>query len=350
MPTLPEVNTPALLDFLVKLLNTPSPTGLAEPAIALTEQTLKAFPGLKLSRTHKGGLLATWSGERDDAPRAVTAHADTLGGMVKELKSNGRLKLSRIGGFAWNTIEGEGCTVLSHSGRSVRGSILVTKASSHVFGPEVDELKRSADTLEVRLDARTYSEKETLDLGIGIGDFVVFDPRVEINAGFVRSRHLDDKACVAAVVAAIKGLAEAGLKPARTTAFLISNFEEVGHGAAAGIPADVEELLVVDMAAVGEGQNSDEFHASLCVKDSGGPYHHGLSERMRKLAEKYTIPYKVDIYPYYNSDGRALLVAGGDVAVALIGPGVDASHNYERTHTEALVATTKWLMAYLLEE
>jgi len=349
MPNLPEINTQFLLDFLTKLLNTPSPTGLAEPAIALTEQTLRSISALKLSRTRKGALLATWTGERDDHPRALTAHTDNLGGMVKVIKSSGRLKLSQIGGYAWNTIEGEGCTVFTRFGRSLRGSILLTKASSHVFGAEVGEMKRNADSLEIRLDARTSSEKETLDLGVGIGDFVAFDPRVEINAGFVRSRHLDDKACVAALVAAVKALADAGLKPARTTTLLISNYEEVGHGAAAGIPADVEELLVVDMAAVGEGQNSDEFHASLCVKDSGGPYHHGLSDRLRTLAEKHAIPYKVDIYPHYGSDGEAFWSAGGDVAVALIGPGVDASHSYERTHTEALVAVTKWVMAYLLE-
>ena len=350
MPNLPEINTQFLLDFLTKLLNTPSPTGLAEPAIALTEQTLMAFPALKLSRTRKGALLATWAGERDDRPRALTAHVDTLGGVVKEIKSNGRLKLSRIGGYAWNTIEGEGCTVFTRFGRSLRGSILLTKASTHVFGAEVSEMKRTADSLEIRLDGRTSSEKETLDLGIGIGDFVAFDPRVEINAGFVRSRHLDDKACVAALAAAVKALSDAGLKPAHTITFLISNYEEVGHGASAGIPADVEELLVVDMAAVGEGQNSDEFHVSLCVKDSGGPYHHGLSDRLRMLAEKHAIPYKVDVYPDYGSDGEAFWTAGGNVAVALIGPGVDASHSYERTHIEALVATTKWVMAYLLEE
>ena len=349
MFNLPEINTPFLLDFLTKILNTPSPTGLAEPAIALTEETFKAFKELKLARTRKGALLASWTGERDDGPRAVTAHVDTLGGMVKELKANGRLKLSQIGGYPWNTIEGEGCSVFTRSGRSLRGSILLTKASSHVHGAEVNEMKRSADTLEVRLDARTSSEKETLDLGVEIGDFVAFDPRVEVNAGFVRSRHLDDKACVACLVAAVKALSDAKKKPARTTHFLISNYEEVGHGAAAGIPADVEELLVVDMAAVGEGQTSDEFHSSLCVKDSGGPYHHGLSDRLRVLAEKNEIPYKVDIYPHYGSDGEAFWAAGGDVAVALIGPGVDASHNYERTHTEALVATTRWVLAYLLE-
>jgi putative aminopeptidase FrvX len=155
---------------------------------------------------------------------------------------------------------------------------------------------------------------------------------------------------VACVVAAFKTLTDAGLQPAHTTLLHISNYEEVGHGAAAGIPADVTELVAVDMAAVGEGQNSDEFHSTLCVKDSGGPYHYGLSQHLRRLAEDYAIPYKVDIYPYYGSDGEAFWRAGGDVALALIGPGVDASHNYERTHLEALVATTHWLAAYLLHQ
>jgi putative aminopeptidase FrvX len=352
MTPLPEINTQYLLDFLTRLLNTPSPTGFAEPAVAFTEQTLKAFPQLKLSRTRKGALVASWGSEAADAaPRALTAHVDTLGAMVKEVKTNGRLKLTRIGGYAWTTIENEGCTVFTRSGRQVRGSVLLTKASSHVFGSaEVNKTERDEDSLEVRLDVRATLEGETRDLGIEVGDFVVFDPRVEINAGFVRSRHLDDKACVAAIVAAVKAISEAGLKPAQPTTILISNYEEVGHGAAAGIPADVHELLVVDMAAVGEGQNSDEFHASLCVKDSGGPYHHGLSNRLRSLAEKHHIPYKVDIYPHYGSDGEAFWAAGGDVAVALIGPGVDASHSYERTHTDALVATAKWVMAYLLGE
>jgi putative aminopeptidase FrvX len=202
--------------------------------------------------------------------------------------------------------------------------------------------------MEVRLDARTTDEEETRALGIEVGDFVAFDPRVEVVNGFVRSRHLDDKACVACVLAAVKALHDAGLQPAQKTTLLISNYEEVGHGAAAGIPPETTELLAVDMAAVGEGQTSDEFHASLCVKDAGGPYHHGLSQHLRALAETHHIPYKVDIYPHYHSDGEAFWSAGGDVSVALIGPGVDASHNYERTHLEALVATTQWVMAYLL--
>ncbi|HSF82642.1 MAG TPA: M42 family metallopeptidase [Anaerolineales bacterium] len=345
---LPDLDTDFLLNFLQDLLNTPSPTGYAQRAIELSEQALGAFPELKLERTRKGALVATWPVADSRTPRALTAHADTLGAMVKEIKSNGRLKLTKIGGFAWNTVEGEGCTVFTRKGAPVRGSLLLEKASSHVHGSKVAESKREDDNMEVRLDARTSSAEETRQLGIEVGDFVAFDPRVEITNGFVRSRHLDDKACVACLVAAVKALHEAGLQPSQRTTLHISNYEEVGHGAAAGLSTDLAELVVVDMAAVGDGQTSDEFHATLCVKDSGGPYHHGLSQQLREIAEEHAIPYKVDIYPYYRSDGEAYWTAGGDVAVALIGPGVDASHNYERTHLEALSATSRWVLGYLL--
>lgn len=346
---LPAIDTSALLDFLTRLLNTPSPTGLTEGAIALCEEALKELPGIHMKRTNKGALVATLTGETEGPWRALTAHVDTLGAMVKEIKNNGRLKMTKLGGFPWNTVEGEGVTIHTVSGDKVRGSILLTKASSHVHGQDVGKTDRKDDTMEVRLDARTTSADETRALGIRVGDFVVFDPRVEVTNGFVRSRHLDDKACVACMIYAVKALAKAGLSPKVTTVLHISNYEEVGHGASAGIPEQVSELISVDMAAVGDGQTSDEFHATLCVKDSGGPYHYDLNQKMRGLAETFEIPHKIDIYPYYGSDGEAFWRAGGDVAVALIGPGVDASHNYERTHTEALEATARWCLAYLLE-
>ncbi len=346
--SLPEINSIYLLEFLTGLLNTSSPTGYAEQAISYIEKALAQYPDLRMRRTRKGALAVNWDGLMHNAPRALTAHADTLGAMVKEIKSNGRLKLSRIGGYAWNTVEGEGCTIFASHGPAIRGSILLTKASGHVHSSQVNELKREDETMEVRLDARTSSVEESQALGIQVGDFVAFDPRVEVVNNFVRSRHLDDKACVACLVAAIQAIHAAGLQPAQNTCFFFSNYEEVGHGAAAGIPPETTELVTVDMAAVGDGQTSDEFHPTLCVKDSGGPYHHGLSQKLRLIAEEHDIAYKVDIYPYYGSDGEAYWRSGGDVAVALIGPGVDASHNYERTHLDALQGTTRWVMAYLL--
>ena len=261
MTNLPPIDSDYLLSFLTDLLNTPSPTGYAHRAIDLTQSMLGAFSGLKLGRTRKGALVVEWPGRSADAPRALTAHADTLGAMVKEIKSNGRLRLTKIGGYAWSTVESEGVTVFARKGEMLRGALLVTKASVHVYGRKVKELEREDENMEVRLDARTQSAEDTCALGVGVGDFVAFDPRVEVTNGFVRSRHLDDKACVACILAAVKALHDAGLVPAQTTYIHISNYEEVGHGAAAGIPSEVTELLTVDMAAVGEGQTSDEFHA-----------------------------------------------------------------------------------------
>lgn len=347
--SLPAIDQDYFVDFLVKLLNIHSPTGFADPALAFVEQELSQFSQLQLSRTRKGALIAKWEVESDLPPVALTAHADTLGAVVKEIKPNGRLKLSRIGGIQWPSVETEGVWVFTSKGDRIRGSVLIETASGHVHGAEGGKTPRDDEHMEVRLDARTTSAQQTRELGINIGDCVAFDPRVEVTNGFIRSRFLDDKACVANLVAAIKSLADAGQRPARTVYFHISNYEEVGHGAAAGIPSDVEEVICVDMAVVGRGQESDEFNVTLCTKDGGGPYHFGLNNKLRALAEKHAIPYKTDVYVFYGSDGEAFWRAGGDVALALIGPGIDASHNYERAHMDGLNATTNWIMAYLLD-
>lgn len=346
--TLPELDRAYLQKFLTELLNTPSPTGFTHLAMDYIRRAWSEFPEVELIEIRKGALVGVLPGETDAAPCALTAHVDTLGAMVKEIKDNGRLKLSRLGGLVWPSVETEGCTVFTRRKGTLRGSLMLTHASVHVFPKEAAEDLRNDETLEVRLDAITDSKDETRLLGVEVGDFVAFDPRVEVTNGFVRGRFLDDKASVACMAGALHAMHAAGLRPRRKTYLHVSNYEEVGHGASAGIPSEVSELIAVDMAAVGIGQNSDEFHASLCVKDAGGPYHHGLSQRLRDLAEEHLIPYKVDIYPYYGSDGEAFWRAGGDVAVALIGPGVDASHNYERTHMDALSATTNWILAYLL--
>ncbi len=343
---LPTIPVDAMLDFLVQLLRIPSPTGDTEAALEYVETLFGALP-LERAYPHKGGRLFIWPGGEQE-PRALTAHVDTLGAMVRSVKENGRLLLTPIGGFDWHSLETEGCTVITADGKAYRGSILPTKASVHIYGDEARQLKRTAGNYEVRLDARTLSEEETRALGIQEGDFVYVDPRVEVNEGFIRSRHLDDKAGVAAIYGALLALHRADLRPTMRLHVLISAFEEVGHGAAAGIPDDVVELLAVDMAAAGGSQHADEFSVGICAKDSGGPYHLEFRRRLEALARTHGIDYRVDIYPHYGSDGEAAWYAGADFKVALIGPGVDASHSYERTHIDSLVATAQLIVAYLL--
>lgn len=336
-----------LIQVLMKLVNTPSPTGYAEAAIACVEEELRTM-GFSPRRTRKGACVLTLKGASDAPGRGLTAHVDTLGAMVKEIKSNGRLRLTKLGGFAWNTVEGEGCRVFTATGKTIRGSLLISKASGHVYAKAVSESARDDAGMELRLDERVGNADEVRDLGIAVGDYVAFDPRAEFGeAGFFRSRHLDDKAGVACLLTALKALKKSGWTPDVDTVFHFSHYEEVGHGAASGFPDHLGELVAVDMAAVGEGQTSDEFHTTICVKDSGGPYSHALSQRLRALAEEFEIPVKVDIYPYYGSDAEAYWRAGGDVETALIGPGIDASHNYERTHRDALIATVELVLAYL---
>jgi putative aminopeptidase FrvX len=345
-----------VLDFLAALLQTPSPTGYHQQAIALVEEELRALslPGLDLSRTRKGALVATVAGRGSGEPRGLSAHVDTLGAMVREVKANGRLLLTQLGGYAWNAVEGENVTVhCLRNGGTYRGTIQTVNPSVHTSRQAGDEGKREEERMEVRIDARTASKQETLALGIDVGDIVSFDPRVEItDTGFIKSRHLDDKAGVAVLYATLLTLKQAGLVPARRTTFLFSNYEEVGHGAVGFLP-DLAELLVVDMAAstTGEHQNSDEYSVGICAKDSGtGPYDLEMRQRLVGLCEEHGIPCKVDIYPFYGSDGSFYLKTGADVRVGLIGPGLDASHGYERTHRDSIEATVRLAVRYVLEE
>ncbi|MGL6100210.1 MAG: M42 family metallopeptidase, partial [Fusobacteriaceae bacterium] len=280
--------------------------------------------------------------------RAVSAHVDTLGAMVKEIKSNGRLKLSQIGGFPWTTIDGEYCTIKSFSGNEYRGTILFDKTASHTYGAIANETVRNENNIEVRLDEEVFSKADTKNIGIEIGDFVCLDPRTEVTkSGFIKSRHLDDKACVAILIEVATMIRENNITLPKTAIFFISNYEEVGHGACGVLDKDVEELVAVDMACPGPDQNSTEYGVTICAKDSSGPYDFELKKRLVELCKTENLDYNLDIYNYYGSDASAAMRAGAQIKHGLIGPGVDASHAYERTHTKGLIHTVKLLYAYL---
>lgn len=344
-----EIDKEYLSRVLVDLLNTPSPTGDTEWAITLVQNELEAL-GIPCMRTTKGALLATIPGLKDDKPRALTAHVDTLGAMVSKIKSSGRLQLVALNGLNWPTVESESVTITTRSGRHIRGSIVFVNGAAHV-NKEACSAARNDKNLEVRIDERTNSAEETRLLGIEVGDYVFLDPRVETNdSGFIRSRFLDDKACVACILAAFKSLKDQGITPSQRTTILISNFEEVGHGGMDSLPSDLAEYLVLDMACIGDGLQGDEFHCTICLKDSGGPYSKALSDKLRDIASNRGIHLKTDIYPFYGSDGTAYWRSGGNAQVALIGPGVDTSHGYERTHMDALHDTALLVAEYVVED
>ncbi|WP_161881221.1 M42 family metallopeptidase [Deinococcus alpinitundrae] len=345
----------AVLDFLLRLLNTPSPTGLTEEAVSLIEREVQAL-GLETRRTRKGALY--WSlpaAPSADLARhlALSAHTDTLGAMVKAILPDGRLRLTQLGGYDWATIEGAYVTVHGQGGVEVTGTVVNEMQSMHVWGAKLFELRRGADNLEVRLDERTFSAADTRALGIEVGDFVSFEPRATLTpAGYLKSRHLDNKASVAILLDLTRRLL-ARPAPINVSCW-ITTYEEVGHGAAPGFATPefgaADELIALDMAAVGRGQTSSEHHVTLCVKDSSGPYDHALGNRLRAAARRAGIDLRVDIYPNYSSDASAAWRAGHDLPTALIGPGVDASHAYERTHTDALKASAALIEAYCQAE
>lgn len=343
---MPTFNQERVLNRLETLVNIPSPSGFTDEIMQWVEEEFNNI-GLSTERTHKGAVIAKIEGADSSQARLLTAHVDTLGAMVKEIKPNGRLKLSKIGGFNWNAVEGEYCQIHPFKAKPLTGTILMHETSVHVY-KGCGELPRDDEHMEVRIDAKTQSKEETEKLGIQVGDFVSFNPNFEVTpTGFVKSRHLDDKASVSLLFALAESLVSRQIELPYTLYFYISNNEEIGFGGNASIPPEVKEYIAVDMGAIGDGQASDEYTVSICAKDSSGPYHYRLTRGLTHLATTHKIPYKLDIYPYYGSDASAAIRAGFDIRHGLFGPGIESSHAQERTHIDSLKATYELLFAYV---
>lgn len=335
------------LDYIVKLTNTPSPTGFTTDIMNYIKAEVEGF-GYEAVKTAKGGVLVTVLGENDQEHRMVTAHLDTLGAIVRAVKPDGRLKMDLVGGFGYPSIEGENCLIhCAKNGKTFTGTILMHQTSVHVYR-DASTAERNQTNMEIRLDEKVTSADQTRALGIEVGDFISFDPRTIVTeTGFIKSRHLDDKVSAAILLHLLKDYKEEGVTLPYTTHFYFSNNEEIGYGANSSIPAQVVEYLAVDMGAMGDDQQTDEYTVSICVKDGSGPYHYELRQHLVALAERDGIPYKLDIYPYYGSDASAAMRAGADVKHALLGAGIESSHSYERTHLDSVHATERMVDAYL---
>lgn len=331
---------------LENLINIQSPTGYHRDINIFLKSFLDENK-ISYTKTAKESILISLKGKNDSHAILFSGHVDTLGAMVKKIKPSGALEFTLLGGYMYNTLESENCLVRTSENKKISGTIQTTKPSVHIDGDEARELKRKQSTMEVILDEKVSSKEDVLKLGIDVGDFIFIDPKLRLlDNGFIKSRYLDDKASVSILLELIKNLKDKNLE--NTVHFFISNYEEVGHGAKAAIPKNTKEFIAVDMGAPGNNQNSSEFKVNICAKDSSGPYDFDTKEKLIKICKDHNIEYVVDIYPHYGSDASAALNAGHDIKAGLIGPGVFASHGYERTHIDSMVATYNLIYNYIV--
>ncbi|MEA4965580.1 MAG: M42 family metallopeptidase [Oscillospiraceae bacterium] len=331
----------------VELLGIDSPTGYTDEAAnwVLREFAALGFDALK---THKGGVLADLGGSDRENGLLLAAHMDTLGAMVAEIKANGRLRIVSSSGLRANNAEAENCRIVTKFSGAYEGTFQICNASVHV-NDDYNGAAREFDHMEVLLDELVGSAQDVRALGIEVGDFACFEPRTRVTEkGYIKSRYLDDKLSVGILLGFAKYLRDTGAVPARRIYVHITAFEEVGHGASGSIPAGVTEAISVDMGCVGDGLRCSERQVSICAKDSRGPYHYDVVKGLIAAARQEEADYAVDIYPHYGSDVEAALSAGYDVRHGLIGPGVYASHGYERSHQDGVLNTLKILKGYLL--
>lgn len=339
--------------LLTRYMNMPSPGGYTEKAILSCKQDFEAL-GLDTYLTKKGGLIATLSGQDTSKQVVISSHMDTLGGMVKEILPNGHLRFHKIGGGLYHALEGENCTVLTSTCKTIRGSIMPLKSSTHLYGQDGASEPRNEFSVAIRLDEKVSSSSDVSQLGIQVGDFVYMEPRLEMtDNGFIKSRYIDDKACVAIVLELCTRWVKEGIKPNYTTLFYISNFEEMGHGISNIFSGNspftkVYEFVALDIGIVGHTQTSSEYKVSIAAKDAKTVYDYTLRQKLVNCCEKDNIPHAVDVYNRYSSDASQAVGFGCDFKFACIGPGVDASHHYERTHMESILATSRLIESYLL--
>ena len=330
-----------------ELLAIDSPTGFTGGAVRYVKEEFEAL-GFEATVTTKGGVLVDLGGA--DSPEGgllLAAHADTLGGMVAELKGNGRLRITNLGGMRAENAECENVRVYTRDGNVYEGTLQLINASVHVNGQYADT-KRTFDTTEVVLDEDVSSVEELKNLGLEVGDIVAFDPRTRVtDSGYIKSRFLDDKLSVGILLGFAKYVKDTGIELPRHTYVHVTVYEEVGHGGSASVPAGVTEAISVDMGCVGQGLNCTERQVSICAKDSHGPYNYDVVGRLIEAAKSESADYAVDVYPYYGSDVEATLTAGYDIRHGLIGAGVYASHGYERSHKDGVKNTLLTLKGYL---
>ncbi|CAM3157813.1 peptidase M42 [Pseudomonas floridensis] len=345
--TIPDPDLKYLQKVLLEMLAIPSPTGFTDTIVRYVAERLEEL-GIPFELTRRGTIRATLKGKQNSPDRAVSAHLDTIGASVREVKENGRLALAAVGCWSSRFAEGSRVSVFTDTG-IIRGSVLPLMASGHAFNTAVDEMPISWDHVELRLDAYCTTRADCESLGIGIGDFVAFDPLPEFTeSGHISARHLDDKAGVAALLAALKSIVDSGAEPLIDCHPLFTITEETGTGAAGVLPWDVSEFVGIDIAPVAPGQHSSEHAVSVAMQDSGGPYDYHLSRHLLRLGVDNELPVRRDLFRYYYSDAHSAVTSGHDIRTALLAFGCDATHGYERTHIDSLAALSKLLGAYML--
>ena len=328
---------------LKALTSIPSPTGFTRAVTDYVMRTLEEM-GFAPARSTKGNVLVCLGGEGE--PLVLASHVDTLGAMVRSIKDNGRLRPTTLGGHQWSTADGENCTVHTRDGRVYTGVVLNTEPSSHVADEKVETLEKN---MEILLDENVDTKDDVAGLGIQTGDIIAMDPRTVITkSGYIKSRFLDDKLSASVLLGLARAVAAGEVKLARKVSLLFTVYEEVGHGGAF-VPAETCEMISVDMGCVGDDLGCTERMVSICAKDSGGPYNYELVSALADTAKRLSLDYAIDVYPHYGSDVEATLRAGYDIRHGLIGPGVYASHNYERSHMDGVLNTYELLRAYVGE-
>ncbi len=337
-----------LINTMERLIETPSPVGYYKEMKPVLEEIVTGL-GYTVTYDNRNTAYVTVEGEDPSKTVCISAHADTLGLMVRGINTDGTLRVRALGGINFANVEGENVTVHTRSGKTYTGMLVCAHHSSHAYD-DAKTMERNENTVYVLLDECVKSKADVKCLEIGNGDYISIDPRFTVTeSGYIKSRFIDNKAAMACSLALLKYMAENCVKPAYDTVFSFSFYEEIGFGGVY-VPEKISEYVSVDISILGPDAEGSEQAVTICAKDASMPYDYDLTNHLIDAAKRAGCDYAVDLFYRYGSDASQAIKGGNNVKAAIFGMGVYSSHGVERTHKKGIENTIKLMAAYVLGE
>jgi len=285
---------------------------------------------------------------RKNAPKMlIDAHIDNVGMMVADIKKGGFLRVVNIGGLDTRVLPATEVTV--YGKEKIYGLVTSTPPHLRKLGadsvPKIDELY--IDT--------GYSKSE-LEKIVSIGDPVGYRfAFTEMANDFVTTSGLDDKACLTAIIEAMRDIKREDL--AYDVYVTASSQEETGKNGSARAAFDIEpDIAITTDVNFAKGDGTPDYECIECCKgasvDISSLTDKTLTRNILRLLEKKGIKHQVICEPgktYTNNEG--LLISGKGIRTAVLSVPLKNMHTpCETVNLKDIVSLKEILTSIACEE
>jgi len=331
--------------LLEELIRVPGVPGYEDRVRALIQERLPA--GVPTATDAMGNLVATLgSGER---ALMFVAHMDEIGFVVSEVRDDGHLKLTPLGGIDPRTAFGRALRIVTSKGEILG---VVGVKPPHLMEERAKETKEVPPVTDFLVDIGASSADEAADLGVKVLDFAVLDKSVRmLNGKFVCARALDDRLGCYVVLRALERLRKDSFEWKVHFAFSVQ--EEVGlRGAtllarqhALDLAFAVDSTSAADFPGVPTDRSNAKLGEGTCLRvlDQATVIPPAFRDELTELAAAEGIPLQL-VFGGGGTDARPFQLEGPRV-MSLAFP-VRYTHSaVELAHVDDVEQTIRYVCA-----